>query len=161
MSYKPAGCRQSHAAARNAPRAKVSRLDARWVSSTRSPLSAKKTVCSPTTSPPRTACRPISLLPRSPTKPCRSVPRILGVTQPPNLRENFHQAPGGAAGRIFLEPVVHLDHFEVEVRPQDACRLPGQPEERIDTHAEVRRQEERDGFRCLPGFPGGQSPRSP
>lgn len=55
--YIPAGLwfRTSHLAARSAPRANVSREVARWVSSRRSPPTAKCTVWSPTTSPSRTA----------------------------------------------------------------------------------------------------------
>ena len=51
ISYKPADCWPSHTAARTAPLAKVNRLDALWVISTRSPISANITVCSPTRSP--------------------------------------------------------------------------------------------------------------
>ena len=50
----------THWAARNAPPANVSRLDALWVNSSRSPACAKMTVWSPTTSPPRMECIPIS-----------------------------------------------------------------------------------------------------
>ena len=41
ISYQPAGLPISQSAARNAPLAKVSRLDARWVNSIRSPTPAK------------------------------------------------------------------------------------------------------------------------
>ncbi len=44
MSYRPAGFWSSHKAARTAPLAKVIRLEALWVISTRSPSAAKSTV---------------------------------------------------------------------------------------------------------------------
>ena len=44
MSYRPGFCLTTHAAARRAPLAKVSRLEALWVSSKRSPFVAKRTV---------------------------------------------------------------------------------------------------------------------
>src|SRR5207248_3948698 len=44
MSYNPGGLPTTHCAARTAPRAKLSRLVARWVSSSRSPSARKKTV---------------------------------------------------------------------------------------------------------------------
>src|SRR5262249_19413185 len=57
--------------ARRAPRAKVSRLCARCVSSRRSPGAPNDTVCSPTTSPERNEKTPISLRVRSPGNPWR------------------------------------------------------------------------------------------
>lgn len=42
--YRPGGCVTTHWAARNAPWAKVSRLEALWVNSRRSPFAAKMTV---------------------------------------------------------------------------------------------------------------------
>ena len=44
MSYSPGGCLTTQLAARNAPRAKVSRLLARWVTSIRSPIPPKRIV---------------------------------------------------------------------------------------------------------------------
>src|SRR5665647_2327269 len=58
-------------AARSAPSAKVARLEALCVSSTRSPMPANSTVWSPTTSPPRTVAKPMVLASRSPVTPSR------------------------------------------------------------------------------------------
>ena len=128
MSYNPGACvPRSHAAARSAPAAKVSRLVARWTSSTRSPASAKRTVCSPTTSPPRTACRPISFLRALADQ---ALPAVAGsprrIAEPAHIGQDFCEPASGAAGRVLLEPVMHLDDFEVEAGAEDlraACRV--------------------------------------
>ena len=46
--------------------ASLVRLDARWLISTRSPMPANTTVCSPTMSPPRTVANPMVCLSRAP-----------------------------------------------------------------------------------------------
>ena len=61
----------SQAAARMAPLAKVMRLEALWVISTRSPSSANITVCSPTMSPARMTEKPMLFGSRSPVWPSR------------------------------------------------------------------------------------------
>src|SRR5688572_2735367 len=71
MSYTPGGCFTTQCAARTAPRAKMPRSLALCVSSRRSPRAAKRTVWSPTTSPPRKACTPTSVGARSPVMPER------------------------------------------------------------------------------------------
>src|SRR3990172_2870199 len=71
IEYRPGSASAMNRAARSAPRAKVSRLWARWVSSSRSPSAPKDTVCSPTTSPERWDRIPISLRVRSPGMPWR------------------------------------------------------------------------------------------
>ena len=58
-------------AARMAPDAKLSRLPARCVISTRSPAPAKVTVCSPTISPARTLWKPMARRSRTPVTPSR------------------------------------------------------------------------------------------
>ena len=57
--------------ARAAPLAKVMRLEALWVISTRSPRPANITVCSPTMSPARIVSKPMVLRSRSPVTPSR------------------------------------------------------------------------------------------
>jgi hypothetical protein len=47
MPYSPGFCFASHSAARSAPRAKVSRLWARWMNSNRSPMPRKMTAMLP------------------------------------------------------------------------------------------------------------------
>ena len=54
-----------------APRAKVMRLEALWVISTRSPSAANSTVWSPTTSPARTVAKPMVSRARAPVCPSR------------------------------------------------------------------------------------------
>src|SRR5574337_631725 len=71
ISYRPGDRPMTQRAARKAPRAKLSRLWARCVTSIRSPILPKITVCSPTTSPALNAWMAISSLPRSPTNPLR------------------------------------------------------------------------------------------
>ena len=34
--------------------------------------------------------------------------------------------------------MMHLDDFQIEIRPEDLRRLPRQPEQRVDAHAEIR-----------------------
>src|SRR5690242_15515814 len=69
-------------APRRAPRAKLSRLWARWVSSSRSPSEPNTTVCSPTTSPERRAAMPISLRERSASLAWRSYTAVEGRSRP-------------------------------------------------------------------------------
>ena len=84
-------------AARNAPAAKVSRLEARCVSSSRSPGPAKMTVWSPTISPARIDC----------VETGRS-----GLTR---FGQNFHEPLRRPARRILLCPMMHLDNVDVEL----------------------------------------------
>ena len=56
----------SQAAARTAPRAKCSRVAARWMSSSRSPRPRSSSVCSPGLSPPRRVCTAIAPSGRAP-----------------------------------------------------------------------------------------------
>ena len=70
MSYSPGSAFRANAAARSAPWAKISRLSARWRSSSSSIRPKKRRLCSPAAVPPRTACTPISR-PRAPIRPDR------------------------------------------------------------------------------------------
>src|SRR5258708_9704006 len=70
MSYRPGDRDASPRAARTAPRAKLSRLVARWVSSSRAPSARKETGWAPTTSPPRRVCRPLVRGLRAPAAHC-------------------------------------------------------------------------------------------
>src|SRR5690606_30957251 len=75
MVYRPGGRPASTLAACSAPRAKMSRLVARWTSSTRSPCPANCTVCSPTMSPARRLAYRGSAPPRTAASPrVRAVP---------------------------------------------------------------------------------------
>lgn len=69
MSYRPGFLLTTHLAASTAPFAKMSLDVALCVISILSPVEAKITVCSPTTSPPLKAKTPISLSDLSPVKP--------------------------------------------------------------------------------------------
>ena len=67
-----------------------------------------------------------------------SVPERCFQLQFAHVTENFEQGRGCAAGRVFLEAMVHLDDFEVERRPENLGGLAREPEERIDAGGKIR-----------------------
>ena len=72
MEYSPGALPRPHRAALTAPRAKMPRSVARWVSSICSPSAAKITECSPTLLPPRSVAKPMSPRRRGPVWPSRT-----------------------------------------------------------------------------------------
>ena len=46
---------------------------------------------------------------------------------------------------VLFQAVVHFDDFKVEVRPEDFRGFAGEPEEGVDAHAVVRREDDGDG----------------
>ena len=79
--------------------------------------------------------------------PLASMPHVAVVFEVAHFGEDLCQAFGGAARRVFFEPMVHFHHFEVEVRPEDFRRFAGEPEEGVHADAEVGREDNRDRFR--------------
>ena len=71
--------------------AKVSRELARWVISMPLAVPRKKTVWSPTTSPPRRVWMPISSAVRAPISPCALVARDLAQVAPGGLGQRLGQ----------------------------------------------------------------------
>ena len=118
MSYMPGTAVWRNLTARTAPLAKQSRLEALWVSSTRSPSAAKMTVWSPTTSD-------------------ASMPRVGGGVESGGGGEDFADALGGAGGGVLLAVVVHLDDFHVVVGAKGAGDLVAEGEEEIDNDAHI------------------------
>ena len=113
MSYRPGARPCSHLAARSAPCAKVARLLALWVISTRSPMPANSTVWSPTMSPPRTVAKPMVdgvALAGDAFAPvdgaaCQIAAQARATTSPMPQR--------GAGRRIDLVAVMRLDDLDV------------------------------------------------
>src|ERR1017187_7377452 len=92
ISYSPALFDLRKRAARRAPNAKVARLLALWVISTRSPIPANNTVWSPTISPPRTVAKPIVEGSRSPVTPSRPYTAHFSKSRP-NVRATTSPIP--------------------------------------------------------------------
>ena len=142
IPYRPGGRPISHSAARNAPRAKISRSVARWVSSTRSPAAAKVTVCSPTMSPARSH-RETDAAGRARLR--GSVPLVDG-----EVRKRLAVRPGhgfaegkrGAGGRVALHAMVRLAHFHIVALPERGRGQRHQPVEHRDSDAGVRRDQD-------------------
>ena len=74
---RPLSLPLNHKADLTAPLANVMRLDALWVISRRSPISANIAVCSPTMSPARTVAKPMVPGTRSPVWPFTTVDRAI------------------------------------------------------------------------------------
>ena len=104
-----------HSAAFSAPRAKIMRSVALWVSSMRSSAPAKITLCSPATLPPRSDAKPM-------------VPDLAraGVTVAPAFALRLEvdlaafcgglaEQQRGAGWRIDLLVVMHLDDLDIEL----------------------------------------------
>ena len=61
-----------------------------------------------------------------------------------HVGEDFEQRGRGAAGRVFLEAMMHLDDFEIEAWAEDFRGLAREPEERVHAGRVVRCPHDRD-----------------
>ena len=132
----------------------------------RSPVPAKITVCSPTTSPPRSVAKPIAPGLRSPVTPCARVDRAFGERAAGARRSGLAQRKRGAGRRVDLVLVVHLQDFDVEVGAEALRRQLDQLQQHDDADAHVRRVDDgnargqRGELRLLRrGQPGGADDR--
>src|SRR5258708_17388548 len=57
-----------------------------------------------------------------------------------NFGEDLPKRPGGPAGRIPLEPMVHFDNFQIITPSQNLGGLSRQPQQRVDTHGTSLRE---------------------
>src|SRR6185503_326783 len=62
----------------------------------------------------------------------------------PRLAEDFDECGRRAAGGVLLEPVVHLNDFEVELGPEDFGGLAREPKECVDAGRVVARPHHRN-----------------
>ena len=80
-----------------------------------------------------------------------------------HVGEDFEQRRRRAAGRVFLQAMVHLDDLEIEARPENLRRLAREPEKRVHAGRVVRGPDHRNlrlairdlGF--LPGLVTGRA----
>ena len=63
---------------------------------------------------------------------------------PACLRQNLHQAFGSPARRILFQPVMNLNDLRIETFRQRLGSLPCEIKEKIHTHGEVGRMNQRD-----------------
>lgn len=146
MSYRPFSLPSSHSAARTAPRAKVMRLEALWVISTRSPSAANSTVWSPTTSPARTVAKPMVSAPAR-RSALASVDRHFLEVPAERLGHHLAHAQGGAGRRIDLVPVMGLDDLDIHFIAQHPCRGIQKLQTKVHADAEVGSEDDRDILR--------------
>src|SRR5437867_3185216 len=163
MSYRPGACVTTHCAARRAPRAKVSRLCTRCVTSIRSPSPPKRTVWSPMMSPARMTCMPISPLLRSPIIPLRPYAATASRAFPYGFGEHLRHLQRGPAGRVLLQVAMGFEHLDVVVLAQRAGDVGEYLQEDIDSHAHVGSDDARNRFGQLaePGQLLGREPGRP
>ena len=145
MSYRPFSLPSSHSAARTAPRAKVMRLEALWVISTRSPSAANSTVGRP----PR--LRRARWRSRWFPRPRAGLPAPVDrhFLEVPAERLGYHlaHAQGGAGRRIDLVPVMGLDDLDIHFVAQHPCRSIQKLQAKIHADAEVGSEDDRDILR--------------
>ena len=149
----PACCRAraarpcAHCAALSAPRAKIMRSVALWVSSMRSSAPAKITLCSPATLPPRSDAKPmVARLARAGV----TIARALGLRLQIDLAacgRRLAEQQRGAGRRIDLLVVMHLDDLDVEFLTERRRDLLRQHREQIDAEAHVAGLHDRGLFR--------------
>ena len=73
-----------------------------------------------------------------------SVPRVRVVRKASRFGQNLRELFRGAARGILLQPVMHLDDFEIERWAEDFRRLFREPEKRVHADAVVRRKDHGD-----------------
>ena len=66
-----------------------------------------------------------------------SVAAVLVILETAHVGEDLYQSTGGAAGAVFFQAVMHLQHFEIKIRAQQFRRLACEPEEGVHADAEV------------------------
>ena len=136
--YKPAGFPARNLAASSAPRAKPSRLSARWLNSRVSPSRPKTTVCSPGESAIRRAW--ILISPRADP----AAGSLAGDQPLDALAGDLGQPKGRPAGSVFLGPVMPLHDRDVGRLAQRPGGLAHQSHQKIDGPAHVGRDQDRD-----------------
>ncbi len=57
--------------------------------------------------------------------------------------QDFRKLLRRAARCVFLQAMMHLDDFEIEIGTEQLGRLASEPEKRVHSHAEVRREYDR------------------
>src|SRR3989338_5467482 len=128
MSYSPAGRSCSQSAARTAPLAKVMRLEALWVISTRSPSAANSTGWSP---------------PR-PGLAFATIDGHLSQVATQGLSHHLTHAQRRAGRCIDLVPVVRLDDLDIHVVAQHPRRGVQQLQAEVHPHAEIGGEDDGD-----------------
>ena len=148
MSYRPFSLPSSHSAARTAPRAKVMRLEALWVISTRSPSAANSTCGRP---PRRRRARWRSRWFPAPARrsALASVDRHFLKVPAERLGYHLAHAQGGAGRRIDLVPVMGLDDLDIHFVAQHPCRGIQKLQAKVHADAEVGSEDDRDILRRL------------
>ena len=125
------------------PRWRVPRLEALWVNSRRSPFAENDGVIADHIAAPQ-ECIPISAAVRSPTiswRPCRMTSRSCCPAM--SARISASVAPSRWA-RVLLEPMVHLDDFQVEAGTENLSGFARQPEQRVHPGGIVGRPDDGD-----------------
>ena len=78
-----------------------------------------------------------------------AVHNILRVVELARLAKDLGQLPGRAARCVFLQTMMRLDDFEIEIRAQHPGSLSRQPEKRVDSNAEIRGENDWQRLCCL------------
>ena len=72
-----------------------------------------------------------------------SVRDIFSYVQSAHFAQDFRKLLRRAARRILLQAMMHLDDFEIEIGTEQLGRFASEPEQRVHSHAEVRREYDR------------------
>ena len=137
MVKRPGPLPRPHRAALTAPRAKMPRSVAMWLSTTRSPSAAKRTLCSPTTLPPRSVANPMSPRFLAPVWPSRERTLVSASETAAPFRRRLAEHQRGAGWRVDLVLVVHFEHLDVEVGVERCGDLARQCDQQVDAEAHV------------------------
>ena len=68
-----------------------------------------------------------------------TMPRGFFQLQFAHVRQNFRERFCRAAGRVFFQAMMHLDDFQIEIRPENFRRLAREPEQRVDAGGKIGR----------------------